>query len=107
MPVRTTDDLEKKLKSQLLFLERSAKAFDGGMEDEDVRIAHALRVIFHNTNHSHSIVHQLGRKVNLVDTSCALVQNNLVGEMPLVATGIGGKSGTRFFAPLNEIPRKN
>lgn len=39
------------LRKQLEFLERSAKAFDEGYEEEGVRLASVMRVLFHDTFH--------------------------------------------------------
>lgn len=97
------DDLERHLEKQLGFLARSTDAFDQGFEDEAARMAQAVRILFHNTNSSHALLHQLGiRDAKILDTSLELVSGNLVGEMPLLQTGIGGSTGTRFFAPLSE-----
>jgi hypothetical protein len=47
--------LLKKLQEQLRFVENSCRAFDVGAEEEAIRIATSLRVIFHNTQMSTSI----------------------------------------------------
>jgi hypothetical protein len=52
-------ELEAHLEDQLDFLETSAKAFDEGKLGEAKRLALALRVLLHNTNHSYSLLHQL------------------------------------------------
>lgn len=52
--------LTKKLQEQLRFLQRSCETFDKGFEDEAIRIATSLRVIFHNTRVSTSLVSHLG-----------------------------------------------
>jgi hypothetical protein len=51
---------EDKLKEQLGFLKRSCQAFDQGHEEEALRIATSLRVIFHQTDKSTSLVSHLG-----------------------------------------------
>jgi hypothetical protein len=50
----------KKLQEQLGFIQRSCSAFDQGAEDESLRLATALRVIFHNTSNSVSLISHLG-----------------------------------------------
>jgi hypothetical protein len=45
-------------------MQRSCEAFDKGAEDEAIRIATALRVIFHNTTRSVSLVAHLGFNAN-------------------------------------------
>jgi hypothetical protein len=52
--------LVEKLQEQLRFIQRSCAAFDQGAEEEAIRIAASLRVIFHNTNSSTSIISHLG-----------------------------------------------
>jgi hypothetical protein len=52
--------LTKKLNEQLRFIQRSCEAFDQGAEDEAIRIATSLRIIFHNTKMSVSLVTHLG-----------------------------------------------
>jgi hypothetical protein len=59
----TTPDtvrLTKKLEEQCRFIRRSSEAYDQGAEDEALRIATSLRVIFHQTNLSISLVRHLG-----------------------------------------------
>lgn len=66
---RLSDELLK----QLGFLERSAKAFDEGHEDEGVRLATSMRVLFHDTFNlktskpiSISLMTQLGMRTGMV-----------------------------------------
>lgn len=51
--------LRQKLVEQLEFLRRSCSAFDEGLEDEALRIAVSLRIIFHDTGKSTSLVKHL------------------------------------------------
>ena len=52
--------LTEKLREQLRFMRRSCEAFDKGFEDEAIRIATSLRIIFHHTGVSTSLVVHLG-----------------------------------------------
>jgi hypothetical protein len=52
--------LSHKLREQLEFLARSCDAFDKGLEDEALRIATSLRVIFHQTTQSTSLLAHVG-----------------------------------------------
>jgi hypothetical protein len=52
--------LTEKLVEQFRFMQRSCEAFDKGLEDEAIRIATSLRIIFHNTNASTSLTAHLG-----------------------------------------------
>jgi hypothetical protein len=49
----------RKFQEQCGFLERSCAAFDQGAEEEGIRLAQALRVIFHNTRSSTSLITHL------------------------------------------------
>lgn len=52
--------LMKKLGEHIGFVQRSNQAFDIGVEEEAIRIAVSLRVIFHHTSASTSLVAHLG-----------------------------------------------
>ena len=54
-----TQDFKAQLKRQLGFLEWSAGGFDAGRCDEAIRIATALRVIFHQAANSTSLLNHL------------------------------------------------
>lgn len=49
----------EKFHEQLRFLERSCQAFDQGAEDEAIRLAASLRIIFHSTSRVTSLVTHL------------------------------------------------
>jgi len=51
--------LTEKFREQLRFIERSCQTFDQGAEDEAIRLATSLRIIFHNTTKSTSLVTHL------------------------------------------------
>jgi hypothetical protein len=55
----TRQDMRVRLRDQLEFLKGSAEAFDAGKTAEAVRIATALRVIFHQTKASTSLLNHL------------------------------------------------
>ena len=52
--------LIRKLREHIRFIQRSCQAYDQGDESEALRIATSLRVIFHTTAMSVSIVSHLG-----------------------------------------------
>jgi len=66
----TTAELVNQLRRHLRFIETSSEAFDSGLKDEALRIAVSLRVIFHDTNHSTSLLTHMGKKdsINLLST---------------------------------------
>ena len=55
-----TGRLTKKLEEQLQFIRRSSEAYDQGAEEEALRIATSLRVVFHQTGASTSLIAHLG-----------------------------------------------
>ncbi len=55
-------ELQRHLKRQLKFLEKSSIEYDNGNFDEALRIAVALRVLFHDTKSSTSIFNYLEQK---------------------------------------------
>jgi hypothetical protein len=59
MPTQPARFIEK-LREQLRFVQRSCAAFDAGLEDEALRIATAMRVVFHQTGSSTSLITHLG-----------------------------------------------
>ncbi|GHC62790.1 SEC-C domain-containing protein [Neogemmobacter tilapiae] len=107
MTARSREDIAEKFARHLTFLERSSAAFDDGFEDEDIRIAHSLRVLFHHTDKSHSIFHQLGLNNKILDTTSFVVSENEMNEARLIhaEVGFGGKS--KFAAFLSDSPRCN
>jgi hypothetical protein len=52
----------QKLGSHIGFLQRSSATFDSGQEDEALRLATSMRVIFHDTQHSTSLLSLLQLK---------------------------------------------
>jgi hypothetical protein len=66
-------DFKEHLQRQLRFIERSCESYDKGFEDETVRIATALRVLFHDTSRSISLLKHLGASPNLLTTVRPLV----------------------------------
>jgi len=59
-----TARLTKKLEEQLQFIRRSSEAYDQGAEEEALRIATSLRVVFHQTGPSTSLITHLGFGAN-------------------------------------------
>lgn len=77
------DFAEKSLQRQLQFIAASCAAYDVGQEHESLRVAVALRVIFHDTGSSTSILKQLGVKESIQLLSIA---PEIVVQVPADAT---------------------
>jgi len=85
------------------FLASSAAAFDNGFLGEAKRMAVSLRVLFHETAQSHSILAQLGeRQRPMFDSSHPYNPNNDLSHHGLVAMMITFGSEAKFFAPLGD-----
>jgi hypothetical protein len=70
MPDKNLDRFKIKLREQVGFLQRSGVLFDGGFEEEAFRIATALRVLFHDTNKSTSLLNHIGAaSIKMLSTS--------------------------------------
>lgn len=65
-----TVDFKQHLNRQLKFLEASCHGYDSGNREESIRIAVALRVLFHDTQHSISLLThlQLKNSVQILST---------------------------------------
>lgn len=90
-----------KLGEQIQFLERSCEIYDRGEESEAIRIATSLRVIFHHTQKSTSLVEHLGfKKRKMLSTARGFhdwqdylkVQINLNSEAPVKMVPMLGTS---------------
>jgi hypothetical protein len=77
----------EQLRTQLRFLETSSKLYDEGIEEEAIRIATTLRVLFHDTKSSTSLITHLG-----IDKSNLMVFTN--------SSYLDDNSNTKFFMPF-------
>lgn len=102
---QTFEELCQHLEEHVQFLLMSSDAFDRGFEGEAKRLAVSLRVLFHDTRNSKSLLAQIGKKdtSNYIDSSMPFVEGNLLSEGGLVALILSGnRSG--YFAFLDESP---
>ncbi len=103
-------DFIKQLKRQLDFLNRSSDSFDYGYKDEAIRIAVVLRVLFHDTRNSTSLLKHLKSKhLNLLCT-CPVPHPNTIMFYGLGYVEVD-ESGNSIYNPdledsyfRNEIP---
>lgn len=102
-------DFREQLRRQLGFIESSCSAYDAGRETEPIRVAAALRVIFHDTRRSKSLLsHLFAGQLPLLSTTPRL------GEASGEAVFFHGAlvvclstSGEGFYkAPLADVPVK-
>jgi hypothetical protein len=104
-----TQDFKKRLREQLGFIERSGTAFDQGHREEAMRIAMALRVIFHHTRRSTSLLHHLGASTVKIRSdapdrqkqNAALGGKKITGEFSWSLASISPVAGGKF-APCTD-----
>jgi hypothetical protein len=97
-------ELEAHFDEQLAFLEVSTASFDNGFEGEAKRLAVTLRVLFHETRRSKSLLKMLG-KINeqFLDTALPANPASLLSHGGLVSIAMGSPK-TRYVAMLDEVP---
>lgn len=79
------NDFKAQLRRQIGFLNNSCQTYDKGDVEEAVRIAVALRVLFHNTGKSISLLTHLGAKsAKLLSTAAPFVEHPLIPNLYLV-----------------------
>ena len=109
MPVDFTAHLQR----QLGFLETSSRAYDAGRRDEAIRIGASLRVLFHQTSTSTSLLRHLGAEsIVMLSTSdrnpvgpgvCLNVANHLHVNVDTGETWAApwlGAAGTKTLVPF-------
>lgn len=102
----THEDLNRHLAEQIDFLENSCASFDQGSEVEAKRLAVTLRVLFHDTGNSKSLLGQLGRlDGTFVDTSEPPVPGSLVAHNSLAFIEPGAE--VRYIAMLDRVEGRN
>ena len=105
--------LRFRLTQQLRFLDLSCQAYDAGYLDEAIRIAAVLRVLFHTTSKSASLLDQLGQ------TAIELLSTCTIGPLPEPPPGMKqvrlsfglapiefGPEGIAYVPPLGEAHKK-
>jgi hypothetical protein len=73
-------DFNEQLETQVSFLRRSINTFDDGYNDEALRLAVTLRVLFHDTKQSVSLLRHLKKKGSLKLISTFISKNDI--ELP-------------------------
>lgn len=95
-------ELAQHLKTQLRFLEVSSLAFDRGEEDEAKRMATHIRVLFHNTRSSRSLISQLNMdRISFLDTAGEIRPDTLFPSLSLVNI-VQDTSGSHYRAKLGD-----
>ncbi len=77
MPPRAPSSLADQLKRQIGYLERSCSMFDSGIDEEAQRLATTIRVLFHDTRQSTSLLTLLGMKATMMMVDTGLYRERL------------------------------
>lgn len=104
---QTRDELLGHLRAQLGFLERSAKSYDEGFQDEAKRLAVVIRVLVHDTSKSTSLLAQLNKKtISFYDSASHYNPNTVVvSHSGLVLKKFTfPQGGGEYEAPLDDLP---
>ena len=97
------EDLEEHLKEQIEFLNTSCDLYDDGKFSEAKRIATIIRVLFHDTKHSKSLLGQLDLKSDsFYSTNIPLTKDSLGTYSGLTMIGMKGKD-TIYYPKLDEM----
>jgi len=85
--------MRSQLQRQLGFLKRSCEDFDAGQHDEGLRIAVSLRVLFHDTSASTSLLTHLGIRTTvkvLTTFEPGYTENKQTGVISVAVPESGG-----------------
>ena len=103
---QSKQELLEHLQDHLMFLKSSSAAFDLGHIGEAKRLAVTIRVLFHDTNNSKSLLGLLKLKQNTgyYDTGFDLNKKNTISHLGLVGTK-STPGNTTYYAFLDhEVP---
>jgi hypothetical protein len=108
---RSTEELERRLRDQYRFLQRSAAAFDSGEHAEAVRLATSLRVLLHEGQGS-CLLRQLHliKRLRFLDTAVRPEPGQRIvagGGLVILKMVYGPSSGATVEAPLDRRPPTN
>lgn len=98
----SSDELQNHLNEQISFLESSAELFDAGREEEAKRLAVTIRTLVHDTNNSHSLLEQMGKKHEFYDSSLDLDPKNILPQGTLISL-IHGLGKSRYVPNLDNF----
>jgi hypothetical protein len=101
---QSATELQEHLADHQGFLQDSAAAYDRGRDGEAKRLAVSLRVLFHDTSSSHSLLGQMGRLLGQFLSTA--IPHDTASVMPhggLVMVAMAGHE-SRYVAMLDNVP---
>jgi len=97
-------EIQAHFSEQLAFLELSSSSFDTGFEGEAKRLAVTLRVLFHDSQRSKSLVGMLGNVgKQFFDTALPANSGSFLTHGGMVWIAMGSPK-TRYVAMLDDVP---
>ena len=88
---RTKSELWEALSDQVDLLVYMCGAYDSGKKNIASHIATTIRVLVHQTRHSHALLQLLGlRDKRFLDTANEIEKGNLLSDSPLIVISSGG-----------------
>ena len=104
-------DFKQHVAAQLRFIERSCRDFDAGDEAEAQRMATSLRVIYHQTNQSISLLTHLGAaSISMLSTACSPISPGTITAPSNLALLVFRRTDElatfTSTAPLDNAPMK-
>lgn len=94
--------LSASLQQQIGYLEKSARDYDSGDASEGPRMATALRVLFHDTNSSHSLMKQIGLKENLKFVDTSISNTTVFVNRPNIRMEVEYEDGRTGFVSMGQ-----
>ena len=99
-------DLKEYLRRQLTFIENSCASFDRGCEDESIRMAVCLRVLFHDTKNQKSLLTRMGARQTGVLSTVPPLPTGAVLFTGMYRLILAVPGNPRISVPLGEAPHK-
>jgi hypothetical protein len=103
------EELFEQFKQQIYFLRTSCDDYDKGITIEGKRIAITLRILFHNSKTSTSLIsHIVHPKQTFMSTCCTIKYdpNFQLSQLALISSFLPA-STTQFYIPLDKASDKN
>jgi len=103
---QSKQELLAHLNDHLIFLKSSAAAFDAGHTGEAKRLAVTIRVLFHDTKNSKSLLGQLNliRGSGYLDTGFNLNKKNVMSHFGLIGTKISSGNASYYAFLGRNVP---
>jgi hypothetical protein len=100
-------DFQQQLARQLLFMENSCREYDAGHREEAIRLATCVRIIFHDTTRSTSLLRHLNAtNISVLSTSVTGAPHSASPHALVRCHGTAGRDDWRSVPLLDTAPSK-